>query len=294
MRIRKCISRALALTAALTVMISSSLATAFADDNLTNRPLPVYGDGEYNENLPRVVDEYDMLSPEEEEYLDEKARKIIDEFGFDCVVLTTFDYGMFKHGYYNERYDDIQTFAHDYFDFMGYGVGTKNDGILFVVSMADRSYAFSTCGYGMEAISDSYGVGWLEDDLVPMLSDGDYYECFDRYFDDVYDFVEEAYENKPYSKLHLKSAPTWLFKHWFASLCISGVITACVVWFLLHQMKTILPKPAAKNYLKNYKEKFAQDTYLYSNVTKTAKSSGSSGGGGGSSGRSHGGSSGHF
>ena len=74
MRIRKCISRALALTAALTVMISSSLATAFADDNLTNRPLPVYGDGEYNENLPRVVDEYDMLSPEEEEYLDEDHR----------------------------------------------------------------------------------------------------------------------------------------------------------------------------------------------------------------------------
>lgn len=288
--------RAFSLIAAAAVAVCFST-QSFAAENLTNHTVPAYGDGEYNADLPRVIDDYELLSDSEEQRLEEKAREIIEDYGFDCVVMTMRDYAAYTYGSYNYNYNDILVFAHDYYDFKGYGVGKDHDGIIFVISMYDRSYAFSTCGYGMEAISDSYGVGWFENDLVSLLSDGDYYKCFDRYFDDVYEFVKEANEDKPYSSLHTKRPTGWLTRYALAALVIAIIVTAIVVFVLTRQMKTIMPKPAAKQYLKNYKEKFSQDTYLYSNVSKTAKSSGGSGGhggGGGHSGMSHGGHSGHF
>ena len=75
-----------------------------------------------------------------------------------------------------------QDFADDYFDYNGYGMGTHYDGILFLVSMGEREWAFSTSGYGIDAFTDST-LSYMEDMIIPYLSDGDYYGAFLTYAD---------------------------------------------------------------------------------------------------------------
>lgn len=276
--------------AACAIAVSGCTA-AFADIIIDKSSLSDYADGEYDETLKRVVDDADLLSDREEEKLEKKIQKIIDEFEFDCVIVTV-------DNYRDSGCRSIAEFSDDFFDYGGYGVGIENDGIVLAVSMSQREYFFSTCGYGQIAIDDDYGSYWIEDDVIDYLKDDDYYKCFSQYVDDVYDFVKEAKENKPYSKSHRKFSVGRFFDNWFAAALCSLILTIVAVSLLIAQMKTILPQPAAKHYLKNYKERFSQDTFLYSNVTKVRKDSGGGSGGGGgrvgSSGRSHGGHGGRF
>lgn len=289
---KKTFKRLTSLLAACAVAAVGFCTAAFADISIDKGSLPSYADGEYDKTLSRVIDAADILSDREEGKLEKKIKELLEEYEFDCVIVTVDNYRNFGS-------NSIMSFADDFFDYGGYGVGSEYDGIIFAVSMDNREYAIVTTGFGMEAISDSYGVGWIEDDVIDDLSDGDYYKCFDKFVGDVYDFVNEAKENKPYGTGHKKFSPSVFLDNWFPAAIISLIITAMAVALLLGQMKTVLPQPAAKEYLKNYRERYSQDTFLYSNVTKVRRDSdsgGSHGGGGhiGSSGRSHGGHSGRF
>lgn len=281
------IKRTVSLAAAALTLTAFS-AAVHADLSLSGE-LPDYGDGEFDKSLPRVVDLAGLLTQDEEAALSENTERILDDWEFDCVILTVEDYREYGSG-------SIQAFADDFFDYGGYGVGSEYDGIIFVVSMKDRSWHFSTCGYGMEAIND-YGLECLEDYVIDDLSDGDYYECFERFTDEVYAFVEEAKTNKPYSPTHKRITKGEVL----VNIVIAGVVGALVAVFVTKamdsKMKTVMRKPAARGYLTFYNETYSSDTFLYSNVRKIPKSNGGSGGGGShrsSSGRSHGGRGGHF
>ena len=273
------------------VIAAAGITTAFADITIDKSSLPDYADGEYNASLPRVIDDAGLLSDNEERKLEERIGEIIDDFQFDCVIVTV-------KNYRNAGSSSMLAFADDFFDYGGYGYGSDYDGIIFAVSMSQREYAITTCGFGMKAIDDAYGIGWIEDDVLDDLSDGNYYKCFRQFVDDVYDFVEEARNNKPYTIGHTKFSLKRYLSNWFPAAIISLIITAVAVALLVGQMKTVLPQPAAKPYLRNYRERYSQDTFLYSNVTKVRRDSGGGSGGGGghhsSSGRSHGGHSGRF
>ncbi len=286
----KLIDRALAVVSAGALSIAMCVtASAVTIGN----ELPDYGEGEYNSDLPRVIDEADLISYSTEEKLNKKIEKIIEDWEFDCVILTVDDYrnsfsGVFSGG--------IQGFADDFFDYGGYGVGEDYDGIIMVVSMADRSYHFSTCGYGQTAFTE-YGFEYLDDTVVSKLSDGDYDECFETFVNEVYDFVEEAKTDRPYDTFHRKISGKAILKSSLIAAPVALLISWLFVKGLVKKMKPIMPKPAAREYLKNFNQTYAKDTFLFANVTKIPKSNGGSGGGGGhigSSGRSHGGHGGHF
>lgn len=241
----------------------------------------------------RVVDRAGLFTDSEENSLREITDKIKEEFGFDCVMVTV-------NSYYNDNmlgaYSpmDLSDYAYKFYNNGDYGY----NGIIFVVSMSTREWWFLQFGEGKTIISDSYGLEWLEYKVLDELKDGEYYECFDKFASSVYDFAKEATNNKPYStgNPYLDFEAYWgkIKGKLIVIIIICVAALALIAWILIRTMKTVKKQPDANSYVKSgsFNLYFRNDTFMYSNTTRTRVNSGSRGGRGG--GGSRGGRGGRF
>lgn len=255
--------------------------------------------------LPRVVDQARLLSEQEVRELAAKAETIIADWQIDAVIVTV------------DSLDGktVQEYADDYYDDQGYGCGTDQSGILFLICMCSREWYMSTSGEARYIFTD-YGLALLGDTAVPYLSDGNYYEAFDLWLDQIPNLCE-AYQSgapvdgyaqpddyHPVSGEEIIYAPQKSGPNHLISLVIGAVVALVVILILCSQMNTAKPQSHAVDYLKRdtYHLHTCRDLFLYSHVSKTPRSqnnsSGSRGGGSSvhrsSSGRSHGGRGGRF
>jgi uncharacterized protein len=269
-------------------------------------------------DTPKIVDEYDLLTTEQEEDLEEKARKIVDKYDMDVVIVTVWSLGG----------KSAEAYADDYFDYNGYGIGEDYSGCLFLLSMEYRDWAISTCGDSIYALTD-YGIEQLFESCKDYLSDDRDYKAFDVYLDQL-DYYFRAYENgSPIDgyhdsdvddyiiydpndsdgTVHYKRQPgTFDIIRIVAVGVVAGLlIGGLVLWSLRSSMNTFRAQRNASSYIPagSFHLTARRDVFLYSNVSKVRRQSNSGGGsgrsrGGGSSvhrsssGRSHGGRSGKF
>lgn len=56
--------------------------------------------------------------------------------------------------YKSGKANDLFT-ADDFYDYNGYGYGEEGDGIIFLISMEERKWQISTCGFGITAFTDA-------------------------------------------------------------------------------------------------------------------------------------------
>ena len=253
---------------------------------------PVRGD--------RLVDQADLLRPEAEAALQEKLDRISEQMQFDVVIVTCEHIGS----------RTPMEFADDYFDYNGFGYGENYDGVALLISMAERDWWISTCGYGQTALSDDYFMNFIDpSDFTYHLKNGRYDKSFNFFADTVEKFVTEAKTNKPYSEHHR-------FHMW--SSMRTGLIWSAVVGLLIAAVVTrskynnytgaVHTRGEANEYMVGGVHLTAQDDrFLHSHVyrekrVKQETSSSSSGGSShhssgshtSSSGRSHGGGGGKF
>lgn len=253
---------------------------------------------------PQIIDDADLLLYGEITLLEEQAAAITDTYGMDVVILTVDS----TNGTY------IETFADDFYDNNGYGIGEDGSGVLLVLAMDTREWAISTCGDAIYAITD-FGVQALFEDMAPYLSEDRYFEAFDTYLK-VLPYYFEAWENGspidgwagnyegPGSVeivtredvVYYEEDPPYL-----AAPVIGVFLAAIIVWIMRASMNTKRPQHSAVDYLNrdSYQLRRHQDIFLYSQVRKVRKQQQSSGGGGSSvhrssGGRSHGGGHGRF
>ena len=118
----------------------------------------------------RLIDENNLLTEEEKEILTGRINEASSRNGIDIVILTT-------ESLDGER---SEAYADDYYDENGY----SEDGILLLVAMEEREYAISTKGTPMYVFTQD-ALRSIEDDFLPDLSDGYYYEAFDSFISDV-------------------------------------------------------------------------------------------------------------
>lgn len=243
----------------------------------------------------RVIDEAGLLTSDQEAALETEIAAIAGDFSFDVVIL-------FKNSIGNQA---SKYYAADYYDQGGYGYGQGKDGILFLLSMAQRDYFILTTGSGIQAFTD-YGLDQIEADVAPYLSDGEYATAMERFLRHVYRYLEQARMDEPYdvnTPVELRT-PLERVNGIFPILLIVAVVLSLIVAFSLKaQMKTVRRKLGASSYVRDgsFALTRSQDIYLYTTTQrrKIETDSGSHGGGGsstfsGSSGTSHGGSGGKF
>ena len=253
---------------------------------------PVRGD--------RLVDQADLLEEAEETALRQKLDEISERLQFDVVIVTTEHIGS----------RSPMEFADDYFDYNGFGYGETYDGVCLMISMAERDWWISTCGYGETALSDAYFMEYIRySKVITKLKNGCYSESFNAFADIVDDFVTEAKTDEPYSRDHRYHV--WKIRT--AGVCVSLAVGLLVGYLVMKSKRdahvsVIRIKGEAAAYLTGPVQLGkSEDTFLRSNVRKTRRaeqvssSSSSSrssysshGSHTSSSGRSHGGGGGKF
>ena len=262
-----------------------------------------------------VIDDADLLTDYEEDMLEELILKLNEYHSINLVIHTTDD----TDGKYIEDYAD------DYYDDGGF----REDGLIFVISMAERDYYTSTCGYLVDYMP-WYDIDTICEPVVPYLSDGQYYEAFELYLtrvsdylngqfsDDEYvfagDYYEDHYVDDEYyyeDDYIYASGGTSLSDNLFAKeailVIIAVVIAVVITLFLKSKMNTAVKKYDADDYVVqgSFNLEISRDAFVGSHTTRRAipknNNTGSRTGGGGgggarvsSGGVRHGGSGGKF
>ncbi|MDO4800096.1 MAG: TPM domain-containing protein [Bacillota bacterium] len=246
-----------------------------------SQTVPLIPKGSYIKDLPRVVDQGDFLTPEEEADLERLLRRFVEEGKIDVAIVLVRGYPQ----------STIKEFADDYFDYQGYGFDTEANGALLAVSIepGNREVWLSTHKYG-EVIFTESGVEEMLDRVVPHLKNADYKKAGEVFAQVVREYLKAAEDGTPYDPAKDAEALQGLF----IAAGIAFVVTAIVMGIWYSTMKNIRRATDASGYSDptGLKLTYQQDVYLHTSVTRVRKqSSNSSGGGGGSSssGRSHGG-----
>lgn len=244
-------------------------------------------DGFANE-YERLQDMAELLTPEERAYLTDMLDEISERQELEVTIATTDAlYGSTVAEYADDLYDECR-----------FGYGADKDGLLLLISMEDRDWYISTCGYGITAFTDA-GLDYIGQQIVPALSDGEYAEAFEEYIMLCDSFITQAREGEPYDGGNMPKEPLSMI--WIPISILTGVIIAgCILWGMVRQLKNVRPQKSASCYVKDGSLNITEqcDLFLYHTVTRKAKpkqetSSGSSVHHS-SSGASHGGRGGKF
>ena len=186
--------------------------------------------------LPRLVDEVDLLTEEEENSLLEK----LDEISLrqDCDVVIAVVSGL--------EGSTAMEYADDFYDYNGYGMGSERDGILLLVSMEERDWWISTCGYGITAFTDA-GMKYMSEKFLPELSDGNYLQAFEKFAGLCDDFITQAKTGEPYDRGNLPAEPFnpfWIF----VDLVIGFGMGYVIAFRKKENLRTVRKKVIAEDY----------------------------------------------
>lgn len=242
---------------------------------------------------PRIVDNADVLSYDEESELEYDAVSLTVKYGIDVVILVV------------DGLDGSSTmeYADDFYDYHNYGVDDEKSGVLLLLDIDSRDWWISTTGKGIDALTD-YGIQEVFGEAAPYFGDDEWYEGCSAYLDAL-PYYFDAYEDGHPIDILPGEQDSGRFGFWniLISILVGGAAAAIVVFAMKASMDTTDNKRSAADYLQRdtYNLRVNSDMFLYSEVHKSAKpkDSDSSGGGGSSthsssSGSSHGGGGGSF
>lgn len=244
-------------------------------------------DGE--EHPPRLVDEAELLTDEEESSLADKLDAVSDKWQCDVAIVTVDSLGS----------KTATEFADDYFDYNGYGYGDNDDGIMLVISMESRDWAITTHAFGIEAFTDA-GQEYIMNKVIPPLGNESYSSAFSIFADQCDVFLEKARTGEPYDSHNLpKESHAKLYILWIIPCLIAGAIVAFVLTIKEKKsLKSVMKKAGAREYIGKVKLNEKHDKFLYRNLDKVLIHDDDDDSGSSthvsSSGETHGGSSGKF
>ena len=246
---------------------------------------------------PRLLDNADLLSPDEEKALEANLDDLSKKWKSNVCILTV-----------DSHTGTIEAFADDYFDYNGFGADYNESGILFMLSMADREWAISTSGEAIQVFTD-YGQSQMTDKMLPYLSDGRYYDAFNKFLE-ISDYYYDTYsKGNPYDVGYKPPKTRDDYLRMILFSLIGGLVVALIpVGVMAAQLKSVKKQMAANDYRSHDGLVVSThlDNFVRSSVSRHRRDTDSGGGGrsggfgGGSSihtsssGHSHGGSHGHF
>lgn len=216
--------------------------------------------------LPRLVDAADLLSDSQETELLQRLDRVSQELQCDVVIVTMESLG----GYTPEQ---VAYACYDQYEF---GYGGNRDGVLLLLSMAERDWMILCNGFADIAITQSESDD-MGDQIVEELSAGEYMEAFLEFVSLCQYEIDGERNGFPFN--------------FGLSLLISLVIGFAVAFIatgvMRSQLKSVRSQTGAREYTKPGSMQLTRSTdlFLYRTLDRTRKpqqtSSGSRGGGGG-------------
>ncbi len=223
----------------------------------------------HNENASRVVDNADLLTPEEEAQLADHLADMRQRLNMDFVLYTdTSSYG-----------ESRGLFAADFYQFNGYGVGDDYSGVIYFVCMEPGNRGFWTAARGgaRELLTES-NVNDMDDRTIDLFKSGSYGEAILTQFENL---------DALYTDGHLPIDYTVFYIGGFIAVVVGLVSASANLRKKRAAMKTVAVASDARCYSPHGMVFTTNRDDLYDTVvTRTrrveAQSSGGSGGGGSS------------
>ena len=242
----------------------------------------------------RMFDDAEVLTEDEDNELEDALEELSLRQSFDVTIATI-------ESMESVGADSMEQFADDLYDYCQYGYGPDMDGVLLLVSVGDRKWHISTCGYGITAFTDA-GIQYLGEQMKPFMAEGDYAAAFRTFIQWTDAYVTAAREGHPYDVDNMPKEPFSIV--YLGVALVIGLITALIVTGVMKsRLKSVAPQRDATSYVRQGSMKLTnqRDLYLYREVHRTErpKESSSSDSGGSSthtssSGSTHGGGGGSF
>ena len=242
----------------------------------------------------RMNDSANVLTEDEDNELEDALEELSLRQSFDVVIATI-------ESLESVDYTSMEEYADDLYDFCQFGYGADRDGVLLLVSVGDRKWHISTCGYGITAFTDA-GIQYLGEQMTPDMADGDYAAAFRTFVQWSDAYIDAARSGRPYD---VKNLPREPLSPMYLVLAVGiGLVLA---WVVVHVMKSQLRSVAFQENAASYVREGSmnltnsRELFLYRDVHRTErveeKDSDSSGGSSthtSSSGTTHGGGGGSF
>ncbi len=250
-----------------------------------------------------ILDEAELLSEEDRTDLEAMAQEIAAQYPCGIYVVTVDDYLDF-----NTR--GVFEAAEQYYLSHGLGYGTDRDGMLLMLSMADRDYALIAYGdYSLTTFTD-YGRDLITQEFLDDFRENDWFGGFSDYLSCSLTYLAQAEEGAPvdisnggnsndgYRGNSDRGHSVVTVGAIVISLILGFLIALVICLVLKAKMKSVAIAKTARSYLSAEGVQFKIREDKFSHVTETRRriEHNTSSGGSGSSSHSSGfsGSSGKF
>ncbi len=246
-------------------------------------------DPDYYYDGARVINNAGILSSQTVADLSARIEAIKQKYNTDVVVLTvpSLDTEELRHYHYR----DIRSFAEDYYDYLGFGLGKDHDGLILVINMAiygdeNREYCIVTTGKEIDHFQKH--IDYMYDRVYRNLAVQDYDGAADTFVSMVETKYKLGFFPPTFGKILISIGVGCLF-----GLIVTASMKA--------RMKTVHLAAEARDYVVpgSFNLRSYNEIFLHSAITQTPRQTEQRGGGGGggisvgSSGVSHGGGGGH-
>lgn len=223
-------------------------------------------------SLGYVTDEAGILSEQERESLNSQAAAISEQYRTGVYIVVLQDYKA-----YNTK--GVEACTEELYHYFDLGWGENRDGLILLLSMAERDYDLWGYGpYGKVAFTE-YGLDRLEDSFLPYFRENNWNGGFRAYLKGAEKLLAAAAAGEPVSY----RMPMW--QKLLIALCPSSLIGFIVNGVFKSQMKTAKERTDADEYVVQGKAKLRIREDRFINRTRSVRviesSSGSRGGGGG-------------
>lgn len=205
----------------------------------------------HNPDAPRVVDNADLLTDDEEAALVAKIKDMEDRLDMDFVLYTDISsYGL-SRGLY----------AADFYTFNGYGRGDDYTGVIYFVCMepGNRGFWTAACGSAQELMTED-NVNKMDDATFDYFKSGDYAKAINIQFDNL----DVLYTNKGFP---IDWSP--VLGAIIIAFIISLVLASKEVRQLKKKMITVMPARYAREYASGPVFSVKTDTHTDTKVTRT-------------------------
>lgn len=222
-----------------------------------------------------VQDDAGLLTSEEEEDLERECARVSEQYNTGVYIITTPDFGG----------GDIKDWQSRIFTEYGLGTDTKGSGVMLAISMAERDWGLVGFGKAQEAFT-TYGRERLGEKILSDLSDGEFFDAFEKYVSMAEDYLTAAEKGKPYTEDHPYGEGWRIPLIIGVSFLLSFGVSLGVVLSWKKSMNTRVLRDGAMEYMRadSFQLYNQTDRFLYHTMTRTKRQTENNSSSGGSSG----------
>ena len=221
--------------------------------------------------VPYVTDAAGLLTQDEVLALEAQAEQIAEDYGCAPYILVVENYRDYEDTY------DVFEAGMNLYERWGLGYGQEKNGLLLMLSMAERDYALVTYGSVVHRAFTDYGQDYLCEQFLDDFRNGDWAGGFQDYLNTGAWLLEQAKNGTPYD---VGTAPKG-FNPLIVVIPLVLALAVCLV--LTGQMKTAKRKTEAGDYMVQggVEMRVVQDIFTHRTVTRQVIQQNENKGGGG-------------